>query len=340
VDNSDNLKLKEKIDRLLGRSDDPEYWKEKIEQLLRPNSKSLANDLSLNLKNNYGDSYLQWIGLISFTRLPFNQVCSILWLLIMLEELKQLQKRCEKFYLILKEQGLINYLNDQLLQFIRVSKLYDVFYPKKAVSTPKKNFLSSKKKFVASKILNVRTKVSNIRINITNVRIKITKLRIDKEKASDYISGLLGYLSVGLAGLTGLFKPQFYESECRKPVNDFKTRAPRVRSLQYYEALNEPKSVSNSKSPKIMLPKDFLGPARIIQGRSMNSRMSREFEIQFIEFEWNWGTEEISSPEEIPVPFSETPVASEPIIMDPITIETIEIESAPDSDIGSIKINE
>ena len=38
--------LKEKIDRLLGRSDDPEYWKEKVEQLLRPNSKSSANNLN------------------------------------------------------------------------------------------------------------------------------------------------------------------------------------------------------------------------------------------------------------------------------------------------------
>lgn len=430
TNNPDNLKVKEDIDRLMGRSEDPEYWKQKIEQLLRPNSKSFKNPTDSQVEKiiseklrgggtqlnasfvqqklvaalsfpftlvasdnpfwelfpSLPESHLRWNIIISFTRLTLNQIWFIVWILIILEEIKQLEKKYEKWSQILKEKkqafigqpkislslpsllngnhtiqelsqkqlasiktaliidlnSRLNDLNDPVLQFIRVSKLYNVFYPKKAVSTSKNNFLSSKRKFVVSKITNVRTKVSNIRTKIINVRIKITNVRIENEKAADFISSVFGYISIVLGGLTTLFKPEFQESDRLKPLDDYQTGIRVERSIQYYEQLDSSKRISseNSETPQgIVLPGNYFGKSYILQGKSAKevyspqSTESPQFEIEtFIEYE-----------EEIPLSNGSSSISTNgnsPIVTsDPLVIDSITIEIETDLESGPININ-
>ena len=42
------------------------------------------------------NGYLRWLIMISFTRLTLNRICSIVWLLIMLRELKLMVEKLEQ----------------------------------------------------------------------------------------------------------------------------------------------------------------------------------------------------------------------------------------------------
>lgn len=250
------------------------------------------------------------------------------------QETTQKQLASIKTALIIDLDSILNDLNNPLFQFIRVSKLYDVFYTKKTVSTFKKNFLSSKKKFVASKITNVRTKITKWK----------PQIKVKKVISLDFVSSCLGYGSLGMAALTAVFRQDYYESECKKLISDFQSGARIERSIEEFQDSNAPQLASNSssKTPRILFPGDYFGKPYIvlIQGKSAEevdlpqSKKSPQFEIEtFIEYE-----------EEVPSTTGSSPTAvngNNPIVTsDSIVSEPIIIEIETDAGSGPINMNQ
>lgn len=183
-------------------------------------------------------------------------------------------------------------LNNPFLQVIQISKIVAPY----TLVAPKNLQKGTKKKFLESKIAKLKPNLNlkfKPKLNFKKLKFKKLKSKLNFKKVSavDFISAGLGWFSLGMTGVTAMFRREFFESERLKPLDDFETGVRIERSIQYYEELNSPKLISSENSevpvPKgkvIRFPGTYFDEPYYISVENsreeVNPSQSSEFEIE------------------------------------------------------------
>ena len=211
-----------------------------------------------------------------------------------------------KASLIVELNFRVSDFNDPILQYIKVSKLFDFFFSSSSPSSKTILPTSDEKKFLKSRISNIRTKIT-----------KLKPRKIKKLISIDFISGYLGYISMIFGGISTVFQPDYFDSRTKKSMSDFdfQSRARIERSMEEFQDSNSPQLPSKSSSKPLkgikFLGEDYFGKPYTIAIQEKASEPLDSPESQQVEIETFLYSDEVPSIEaflysdEIPFPKKE-----------------------------------